>query len=288
MLSLSTFLEARFPHRTLTHSFLATGAIGFLVLPLLLLGEWRWWFAVWGGHLLSVFSDTFTKQGVQLFYPVPVWCVCGANPNRRMRTGGPGEYWVLSGAVALLCVNLWLTSNGGLLMQASQTLGLKEGAVRTYNEKAATHQLYAIVEGVWVSDRTSASGRYAIVVAEGSEFVVRTPKGLAKTGTQIVTTKVAVDVGEAATVRTQTISLNDEGVERLEALAREFPGALVSGELVVDAPEELRLAAVGVDQLATIELVGGTVKLKYRAIGLLVADLREQYVTGSLSLQVMP
>jgi hypothetical protein len=82
-----------------------------------------------------------------------------------------------------------------------------------------------------VSDRSSASGRYAIVAAEGSEFVVRTAKGLAKTGAQIVTTKVAVDVGEAATVRTQTISLNDEGAERLEGLAREFPGALVSGEI---------------------------------------------------------
>ncbi|NJM47081.1 MAG: metal-dependent hydrolase, partial [Alkalinema sp. RU_4_3] len=209
---LARFLEARFPHRTLTHSFLATGAIGFLALPLLLWGDWRWWLAIWLGHLLSVFSDTFTKQGVQLFYPVPVWCVCGANPNRRMRTGGPGEYWVLSGAIALLCVNLWLTSNGGLLVQASQTLGLKEGAVRTYNEKAATHQLYASVEGVWASDRTAASGRYAIVASEGSEFVVKTPKGLAKTGQQIVTTKVAVDVGEAMTVRTETVSLRDEDV----------------------------------------------------------------------------
>jgi hypothetical protein len=62
-------------------------------------------------------------------------------------------------------------------------------------------------------------------------------------------------------------------------------GALVSGELVVDASELLRLAAVGADQLATIELVGGTVKLKYRAIGQVVADLREQYVTGTLAMR---
>jgi hypothetical protein len=94
-----------------------------------------------------------------------------------------------------------------------------------------------------------------------------------------VPTKVAVEIGEAATVQTQTISLNDEDVTRLEALAREYPGALV-----VDAPELLRLAAVGADQLATIELVGGTVKIWFRAIGLLVGDLREQYVTGSLLL----
>jgi hypothetical protein len=71
------------------------------------------------------------------------------------------------------------------------------------------------------------------VVSAGTDFVVKTPRGLAKTGTQTVQTKVAVEIGEAATVQTQTIVLNDEGVERLEALAREYPGALVSGELVV-------------------------------------------------------
>jgi hypothetical protein len=143
-------------------------------------------------------------------------------------------------AIGLLCMNLWLTSNGDLLMQTSQTLGLKEGAVRTYNEQAANHQLYAQVTGVWVSDRSRADGRYPIVASEGTDFVVKTPKGLAKTGTQIVTTKVAVEIGE----------------------------------LVVDAPELLRLAAVGADQLATIELVGGTVKLKYRAIGQVVAKAK--------------
>jgi inner membrane protein len=212
--------------------------------------------------------------------------VCGANPNRRLRTGGAGEYWVLAGAIALLCVNVYFVNAGGLLMKASQTLGLKEGAVRIYNEQAAHHQLYAQVTGVWASDRTVADGRYAIVASEGSEFVVKTPKGLAKTGTQIVTTKVAVEVGEAATVRTETIVLNDEGVERLEALARDWPGALVSGDLVVDAPELLRLAAVGPDQLATIELVGGTVKVRYGAIGPVVGFLREQYMTGTITLRL--
>lgn len=37
-----------------------------------------------------------------------------------------------------------------------------------------------------------------------------------------------------------------------------------------------------IDWAVTIELVGETVKLKYRAIGLVVVDLREQYATGSL------
>jgi inner membrane protein len=284
---LARFLEGRFPHRTLTHSFLATIAIALVGLPLMVWGDWRLWMALWLGHLLSCFADTFTKQGVQLFYPAPAWCVCGSNPNKRLRTASPAEYSVLAGAIALLCVNIYFVNAGGLLFKASQTLGLKEGAQRVYNEQAGSRRMFAQVQGVWVSDRSRADGRYPILGSEGSEFVVLTSRGVAKTGAQIVTTKVAVEIGEAATMQTQTIALNDEGVERLEALAREYPGALVSGELVVDAPELLRLAAVGADQLATIELVGGTVKIKYRAIGLLVADLREQYVTGSLTVKGM-
>ena len=52
--SISNWYENRCPHRTVTHGVLATGAIA---LPL--------------GHLIACFSDTFTKQGVQLFYPYP-------------------------------------------------------------------------------------------------------------------------------------------------------------------------------------------------------------------------
>jgi hypothetical protein len=126
-----------------------------------------------------------------------------------------------------------------------------------------------------------------IVASEGTDFVLKTPKGLAKTGTQIVPTKVAVEIGEAATVQTQTIGLNDEDVTRLEALAREFPGALVSGELVVDAPELLRLAAVGADQLATISLTGNTLKVTHHPLDRLVVDLRDQYVTGSVAIKYL-
>jgi hypothetical protein len=39
-----------------------------------------------------------------------------------------------------------------------------------------------------------------------------------------------------------------------------------------------------INLVVTIELVGATVKVKYRAIGHLVEDLREQYVTGSLAI----
>ena len=51
------------------------------------------------GHVLACFADCFTRQGVQLFWPDPAWAISVSNPKRRIRTGGPAEYWVLAVAV---------------------------------------------------------------------------------------------------------------------------------------------------------------------------------------------
>jgi inner membrane protein len=90
---ISRWIEKRYPHHTITHCLWATVAIAALSLPI------GWYFgallqaaALPVGHLISCFSDIFTKQGVQLFYPVPVWCISVSNPRRRITTGGTGEY----------------------------------------------------------------------------------------------------------------------------------------------------------------------------------------------------
>ncbi|MGK7950032.1 MAG: metal-dependent hydrolase [Xenococcaceae cyanobacterium] len=71
---ISSWIEDRFPHRSITHSLLATAAITVVSLGIgYLLGNITVAIALPLGHLLSCFSDTFTKQGVQLFYPNPAW-----------------------------------------------------------------------------------------------------------------------------------------------------------------------------------------------------------------------
>ena len=90
---LSHWIEERFPHRSITHSLLATVAIALIALPIgYFLGNWLTAIALPLGHLLSCFSDCFTKQGVQLFYPDPAWAISVSNPNRRIRTGSTSEY----------------------------------------------------------------------------------------------------------------------------------------------------------------------------------------------------
>lgn len=67
---ISNWIEDRFPHRSVTHSLLATAALALLSVGIshFWLGAgWKMVLALPLGHLLSCFSDCFTKQGVQLF-----------------------------------------------------------------------------------------------------------------------------------------------------------------------------------------------------------------------------
>jgi inner membrane protein len=188
------------------------------------------------GHLLSCFSDTFTKQGVHLFYPVPAWAVSVSNPRRRLKTGGAGELWVLGGAIALVCFGIYLANGGGISQQVSQNLGLRDEIVRVYNQNASTHKVYARITGVWASDRTNADGKYLILGTEGSEFVVTDGKGVYKTGEQIITSKVTTSVGEAARTEIRNLSFNDESaIAPLEELQRAYPNAdiYLNGELTL-------------------------------------------------------
>ncbi|MGL5941125.1 MAG: metal-dependent hydrolase [Waterburya sp.] len=152
----SSWIEDRFPHRSITHSLIATAAIALVTLSLnhfFLLGDIKTAIALPLGHLLACFSDTFTKQGVQLFYPSPAWAISVSNPRRRLKTGGAGELWVLGAAIALLMLGIHLANGGGISQKVSQNLGLKDGVVELYNQNASTHQVYANITGFWASDQ---------------------------------------------------------------------------------------------------------------------------------------
>jgi inner membrane protein len=287
---ISSWIEDRFPHRSVTHCLLATGAIALLSIPLgFFSGDIKAAIALPLGHLLSCFSDTFTKQGVQLFYPYPAWAISVSNPRRRLKTGGAGELWVLGGAIALLCFGIYLANGGGISQKVSQSLGLQDGIVRIYNENASTNNVYAEIKGFWASDRTNADGKYLILGTEGSEFIVSDRKGIYKTGEQIITSKVSTEVGEAAKTEIKNISFNDEeAIAQLEELQQAYPNAdiFLSGELTIDFPELVKIP-IEPNQMATAEVVGSSLSLNYCNLDRAIALLREQYAVGTVEVKVV-
>ncbi len=290
---ISSWIEDRFPHRSITHSLLATAAItvvSFLVTYFLLGGiELKTAIALPLGHLLACFSDTFTKQGVQLFYPDPAWAISVSNPRRRLKTGGAGELWVLGGAIALLCLGIYLANGGGITQKVSQNLGLRDGIVQVYNQNAATNHVYASITGYWASDRTNADGKYLIVGLEGKEFIVTDGKGIYKTGEQIITNKVTTTVGEAATTEIKNLTFNDEdAVAPLLELQRAYPGAEIylNGELTVDFPEDVKIP-IEPNQMVTASVVGSRIKFSYCGLERAIAFLKEQYAVGTVEIKVV-
>ncbi len=286
----SRWIEARYPHRSVTHSFLATGAIAFLALPLYLYVDWKLWVALWAGHLVSIFSDTFTKQGVQLFYPAPVWCVRGLNPRRRLTTGGPSEYWVLAAAVALLVFSFYTYTGGGLIFKASQTFGIKSAQERIYNENAGTRHVYANIQGARTSDRTPVNGRFWILGKSGSEYIITDGKQIYKTGEtgQIVPSRLVAEPGAFATSKVYTLVFDDENpLTTFKALEEKFPNQPIylTGSLQIDAPEEISITP-NPNVLDTSKVSGTTYQQEFNSLGRAIAELNGQYVTGQIQAKV--
>ncbi|WP_250565583.1 metal-dependent hydrolase [Adonisia turfae] len=261
---ISSWIEDRYPHRSITHSLVATVTLTAISLGIgFALGAIKPWLALPLGHVLACFADCFTRQGVQLFWPVPVWAISIGNPKRRICTGGPGEYWVLSIAIAILVTGLWLAGAGSVQTQVNQGLGLRDGAIATYNHNAATAEVYADIIGVWSHDRTDATGSHLILGNEGSEFIVTDGQGVYKTGESIIAEKLTTKAGELTQRSTKTLTLNDQDIATaLGNLMNSYPGNRIylSGSIVVDFPEEIQIVSDG-RQLEIIAVSGESVTL---------------------------
>lgn len=217
----SRWIEARFPHRSITHSFVASGAIAVLVSPLAI-ANWQWWCLPFG-HLVACFSDCFTVQGVQLFWPNPVWAISVGNPRRRLKTGGTGEYWVLSVATAVLLVGIFMANSGGLVTSVGESLNLRDTAIANYQKG----DQWLMVNGQR-ADRTVIEGTFPILAKEGNEFVILAPDPI--NTKDLYLTKIRT-VSKPGKVVKQSVKFDDQpfGVGK----------GFVSGELEIDLPEDL-------------------------------------------------
>jgi len=279
---ISNWIENRYPHRSVTHCFLATCAIAVFASPLYFYADWKTWLCLPLGHLLSCFSDVFTKQGVQLCWPHPVWCISVSNLNRRLQTGGTGEYWVLAIAVITLIGAIKLSGMGGPTALVGSSLGLRSNAMEIYPTNAASYHVYAQVSGTFARDSRAADGDYFIAAGEGNEFVVVNKLGIFKTGTNIITSRLTTEVGKPAAASVQNIEFDKE-----EFAITPIPDALIflTGTLTVDEPEAIRITS-NPKQLEIAKLANNQINLSYCPLETAIKLLSGQYITGSLEAKI--
>ena len=287
---LSNWIEDNFPHRSITHSLLATVTLAAIALPigyyynhLITSAALPFW------HLVACFSDTFTKKGVQLFYPNQAWAVAGSNPRRRLSTGGAGEYWVLAIAVTMLILGLWINNNGGIFQNLGQNLSLESAVVKTYNENANSNHVYADIEDFWASDRSNANGKYLILGNQGKVFVVTDGENVYKTGSQIITSKVKTVIGGDSNNIIKTLSFNDEqAIPQLNELRNKYLENLivVSGKLTIDLPENIE-EFDQTDSMRTYTVSSNRLTFNNCLLDDAIAVLDGQYAIGSVELTII-
>lgn len=131
---LALYLEKKFGHRTITHSFFGTAVFAMLIAPLLFwhsgaLDLQAIYFALLLGYISHLLADAATKSGVPLAYPNRRSWVFPGNETYRVRTGSAAELGVLLAFLLLGMLTIPIQRLGvrRLLHLATNSLG---GAVR--------------------------------------------------------------------------------------------------------------------------------------------------------------
>lgn len=287
---LTHFLEQRFPHRSITHSFLATGLVAGLAAPLLWINP-LFFGAIVLGYFVGWFADAFTKSGVEAFYPNPARLVIPGNPRARLDTRSPGEYWVLATALFLTIISLNLTSAGGVSETVARTFfNDTTTAADLFHKYGANQRVYIDIEGIHTHTRQSVSGSYEVLEAGTSDVIAENldTKRLYKIGqsndAQIRPSRVKARLGDPVSVAAQFFSLQEVGV--LEWLATVPQNAYISGGLVVDDLLEVP-PPTNLETYPTIRMGSGQVELQNAQPQDIIALLQEFWILqGSVIVKV--
>jgi inner membrane protein len=172
---ISTRLEAHYPHRTITHSFLATGILALFTLPLTLFG--LPWGGLVTGYFFGWFADVFTKSGVPAFWPNRARLVIPGNPRLRLSTGSPAEWVVLGVCLLLLIISINIHSQGGLLRTFNLWMGIPSGAVELVNQDQDRFLLVAEIDGINTLSQQRVEGTYQVIRALSSSDLLLEQEG---------------------------------------------------------------------------------------------------------------
>ena len=164
----SRWIERRFGHRTLTHSWLFIAALALLLLPMVLLdGEIYFCFLV--GYASHPLLDSMTVNGVRLFYPFSsVRCVFPLDvkhPRRyRAQTGSRADH-ALGIGFLLACIPAFFVAQHGherLIRSAQKNI---ISAVREYNELSRSANVLADVRAHNLTSKKELSGTFPVIGA---------------------------------------------------------------------------------------------------------------------------
>jgi inner membrane protein len=241
---ISRWIEKRYSHRILTHSFLFSLGLAAVTFPVTLWNQ-SLWIALNLGYFLGWYADNFTKQGVSAFFPHPGRLVTPGNPRLRLSTGSSAEYFLLAVLVCVAIAIINLNTSGGILKAFNQTLGLSSGAVEIVATEQNQYLLMAQIKGRNTLTQQAVQGQFEVVQPlTQTDLLVKDSQGrLYRAGetqeSQILITQVQVQRRGIVKSSVREIRLEDEAIA--EALSRipQSDRIYLSGLLTVEDAEDL-------------------------------------------------
>lgn len=242
---ISSWIEKRYPHRTLTHSFLFSLLLLLATIPLALVNQ-PLWIALNLGYFLGWYADNFTKQGVCAFFPHPARLVTPANPRLRLSTGSSAEYVILVGLLCVAAIAINLNSSGGLLKAFNQSLGLASGAVEIVAAEQNQYLLTAHIKGRNALTQEQVEADFEVVQPlTQTDILVRDTQGrLYRAGgtqeCQILISQVKIERQGKVKQLIREIRLEDEAIA--DALAQlSTQRTYITGVLAIADAEDLTI-----------------------------------------------
>jgi inner membrane protein len=218
----SSWIEKRVGHRTFTHSFLGTGGIALIALPLLAVNHVAYAMFVMG-YFSHPFLDLFNKEGVQLFWPSQKWAVFPGREEGRLAVGSTAEQVLLAGLV-VVATALYPMASVGLDRTLHWLLADIAGAVKDYHAFSPQSEVYAELEGTYRKIDTRVKGAYRVVDGLNEYALLVEIEGkLCIVGTNadahIVPSSIRVVKGNRISRYTQVVAMDGHTLGELSRLA---------------------------------------------------------------------
>jgi inner membrane protein len=287
---LSRWIEKRYPHRTVTHSILASFIVAIIAFSFSwLLSRWipiNWNYpiAILIGYSAGWFIDIFTKSGVEMFYPIRVRCVCPGNRNLRFSTGSTAEYWLLVFLAAIFVGILQLNTNGGIMQTFNKIIAIPSGVESVFNQVGSSNEVKACVDGVFTIDRRQVNKCFPIISSNGKGFLVEDGKAIYKISNEpdanIIPSRITAEVGKSIIVKIETMNFDDQ----LFTVSQDDDKIFLSGLLETDTPEDINIE-FSPEEWQTLKVSENSVTLSECPLEIALVALNGQYVTGTISIR---
>lgn len=177
-LPLSTYLERRFGHRTLTHSLLGWSIFSLVGLPLLILRPKQIYFCFVLGVFSHIILDAVNKSGVPLFYPYLIRAVIPKNEKYRIFTASKEEF-VFLGVLSSLALLVLPLNRIGVRGALHYLIKIPQSAVSDYlTYSAQGYETIVDFEGIFNVSQKRIKGRWlAINSTSKNSLILQSPDG---------------------------------------------------------------------------------------------------------------